>query len=381
MTFIVSSYFLEWGIYARKYYPSNVPASKLTHLMYAFAKPTESGALNLSNVFTNNIFKTPSVQGKVYGLCEQINNLKRQNRALKVMLSIGGGSGSEVFATIMPDDIKRKTLVDNCVSIIEQYGFDGIDLDWEYPLTTEDAAGLARFMAELREAFDKITYTNRLLISIAVNASLSKLNALNISQFHKNIDFVNIMGYDYCGPWTKTAGYHSNLFIKDSSSKKNTNTAVDYLISQGVPKNKIVLGVPFYGRAFCNTMGVGCNFNGTIKGTWEDNIFDYNKLPLPNTEETYDTQAVAAHCYNDENKTLITYDNPQSVNDKLNYIIENELGGIMSWSINGDHPQGHPRCLVDLMYNKLSNNLDQTENNINFPNSKFVNINNVNQRQ
>jgi chitinase len=182
------------------------------------------------------------------------------------------------------------------------------------------------------------------------------------------------MAYDYYGPWTKTTGHQSSLYNPDE--RKSTHNAVNYLESLNVPLNKIVIGVPLYGRAFCNTQGIGATFSGSTKGTWEDNVFDYKRLPLDNSQEFFDMSFGAAYCYDKDAQILVTYDNPESVEQKIKYIREREIGGIMSWSINSDHNEGHERCLTDLMYNMFDYGemMDRSPNNLHYPFSKFANV-------
>lgn len=374
--YVISTYYPEWCIYKRQYFPWNIPFDKLTHLNYAFAKPQPNGELNFSLPFTANIFKTTTSAGKVYGLCEKMYQLKKLNRKLKIVLSIGGGSGSEIFHEIMSDERKRKALVDSCIYALKHYGFDGIDLDWEYPTTEEDGNNLSCFMHELRNAMTSLSSQcecNAFIISIAINASLHRIAALNISEYHDVIDFVNVMGYDYSGPWSKQCGHQSNIYSHNGKTKC-THNAINALNARGVPSHKIVLGVPFYGRAFCNTEGFGKPFNGVCQGTWEDNIYDYNRLPLNGFEEHFDANLGSAFCYNKDTKTYITYDNPASIQHKLSYIMDNQLGGIMSWSINGDKPSGDSRCLTDIIYSTLNDKLDSSENNLNYRLSQYSNI-------
>lgn len=346
MSFVIATYFCEWSIYKRKYFPWNIPAKNLTHLFYAFGRvDRDTGRLKMSSAFTDNIFKTASAEGKVYGLCEKIGDLKKENTHLKVLLSVGGGgASSEYLGEVMADAAKRDELIRGCVDMVANYGFDGIDLDWEYPSTPDDAIHLGVFMNDLRKQVGE-----NAIISMAINAALFRIKALGISAFIDNINFVNIMGYDYAGPWVKASGYHSNLY----NGRKSSVPAIDLLVSLGVPRRKIVLGVPFYGRAFANTDGLNSEWEGTVMGTWEDNIFDYNKLPLEGSVEEYDECHVAAHCYHKEKRLLVTYDNPRSIAEKCRFIKDNELGGIMSWSINGDAPTGTDRCLTDVMQKEL----------------------------
>jgi chitinase len=311
----------------------------------------------------------------VHGICEHLLELKEKNRHLKVVLSIGGGSGSGVFSPVMNSIEHRNRLVSTCSNFVETYGFDGIDIDWEYPTTTADGENFTTFIRELRCSLDTLAQkmsTEPFLITIAINCSTRMIKTTNVGEFHSCIDFVNVMGYDFHGPWTKLSGHQSSLY--HPSKGKSIDQAITCLDALGVPMNKIVLGVPFYGRAFCNTEGIGNSHNGSIRGTWEDNVFDYNQLPLLGTVEICDAVYGASSCYDSNTNTIVTYDNPESIVMKVEYIKSKKLAGIMSWSINSDHKVGHERCLTDVIHRTIDDQVDLSMNHLEYPFSPFVNV-------
>ena len=153
------------------------------------------------------------------------------------------------------------------------------------------------------------------------------------------LDFFNFMGYDYAGSWDRVAGHMANLHPSPSHpacTPFSTDAAVRDYINAGVPSHKIVLGMPLYGRAFQNTKGLGKEFSGVGEGSWENGVWDYKALPRPNSTESVDHHAVGSYCYNAGNGLLVSYDNVEVAERKVDYIKHHGLGGAMWWELSGD---------------------------------------------
>jgi chitinase len=129
------------------------------------------------------------------------------------------------------------------------------------------------------------------------------------------------MAYDFAGPWSPTAGHHAQLF-PGSAGEPSGSTAVEYVISTGFRAQKILLGVPVYGRSFLGATGPGQSYSGTAG---EDGTFEYKDLPRPGTEEVIDRRVVAAFCTGGDGG-FVTYDNPETVKVKAGYCREKRLG-------------------------------------------------------
>lgn len=150
---------------------------------------------------------------------------------------------------------------------------------------------------------------------------------------------VNLMSYDFSGPWVKKCGHQAQLFTPQIPHSPEANischSAVAYMVRQGVPASKIVVGVPAYGRSFTNTRGVGHSYSGQAG---EEGTFEYRDLPRPGAKEYVDEQVGAAYCVGGDGG-FVTYDTPQTVKMKARYVRQNGLGGLFYWTGTGDVSQ------------------------------------------
>ena len=218
------------------------------------------------------------------------------------------------------------------------------------------------------------------------------------------LDFWNMMAYDFCehvvlpydnrlliqpfsrvaGSWDKIANHQANLFGGPISASQ----AVTWYINQGVPRSKIVLGIPLYGRSFLNTEGPGTPFQGIGQGSWEQGVYDYRALPLPGSYVLRDEQAAASWAYNYQTKEMVSFDSEEVGRWKGEWIAREGLGGSMFWELSGDKGtpregmEGGPgkdpqpgRSLVTVVKEAMGP-LDQSPNWLTYEGSKWDNIRN-----
>ncbi|KAL8666685.1 MAG: hypothetical protein Q9202_001223 [Teloschistes flavicans] len=281
------------------------------------------------------------------GALSALRNLKQKHPKLKTALSIGGGGkGSDPFAGMAHSAKARETFATSVKETLDKYGFDGVDIDWEHPSDTAQGADYATLMQTLRKHLP----TPKYLITSALPCGTWALKFIDLGKAASYMDYINLMAYDFAGPWTKLSGFQAQLYAPPKAPADMSisgQSTVQYMISKKVPAKKIVLGIPAYGHSF---LGVSL-INQTYKGSGgQDGTFEYNQLPRPGTKEQVDRQAVAAYCAGGDGG-LVTYDNQETVKMKAQYVKKEKLGGLFYWTGPGD-TKG-PRSLVAAGYQGL----------------------------
>lgn len=315
-----------------------------------------------------------------YGCVKQLFKLKQANRHLKVLLSIGGWTWSTNFPAASASEATRATFAQSSVKLMKDWGFDGIDVDWEYPADETEAANMILLLKRVRQELDSYSEEyadgHHFELSIATSAGPQNFNKLDMAGLGSVLDYVNLMAYDFAGSFSDYSGHQSNLYASESnpnSTPFNADDAVKAYIDGGVPAEKLVLGMPIYGRAFVGTDGPGTNFTGVGDGSWENGIWDYKDLPIGGATPEYDETIGATWTYDAASKTMISYDTPELVRDKVSYAQGLGLGGSMFWEASAD--KTGDASLIGTALDSMGG-LDGTQNQLNYPNSVYDNIKN-----
>lgn len=385
---VSATYFVNWAIYGRHHFPWDVPVESVTHVFYAFANVRpESGEVYLTDSWADEQIhwadKGDSWNdsgNNLYGCFNQFRQLKQKNRHLKLIISIGGWSYSANFAPATDSPEKRQKFVDSAIAIVENYGLDGLDLDWEYPTSDKEADQLVDVLRRARGGLNKLKKKKNdqspYVLTIAAPCGPNHYKQLHLKQMARYLSFINLMAYDYAGSWDTLSGHQANLHLTNTSAVNQGNfstaAAVEYYTSQSIPASSLVVGMPLYGRSFLDTKGIGQPYNGLGQGNWEPGIYDYKTIPMDHAKLVEDMKAVGAYTYNPTNRELVTFDTPNTVRRKVEYIEKHGLGGVMWWESSGDK-QNSEGALIPLAA-KLLGKLDSTPNHLSYPGSKWDNL-------
>ncbi|WOD42655.1 glycoside hydrolase family 18 protein [Hwangdonia lutea] len=328
---------------------SKIDATKLTHINFAFANIVDGKAA----------FELETDAAKIATLM----GLKKQNPDLKVLYSVGGWVWSDQFSTMAAFESSRQKFAQSCVDLLKKHGFDGVDLDWEYPgqraedniFRPSDKDNFTLLIKTIREALDVQGKkdSNHYLLTIATGADQAYIDNTDLGEAHKHLDFINIMCYDYFNGWMHQTGHHANLHPSDKD-KYDVNSgvqAVERHIEAGVPTDKLVMGIPFYGRQWGKVSSVKdglyepANEGGIIVAYWDI----VEKIKSGNYKTLYDESAKASYLWNAKDSIFISYDTPKDIKLKTDYIKVKGLGGAMFWEYSLDKDQE----LLNTLYKNL----------------------------
>ncbi|KAG8359038.1 Endochitinase B1 [Fusarium venenatum] len=379
-------YFTNWGIYEKDsvegFHPKDLPVNEITHVLYSFANVNAKDGTVVSSDPWADVEKQYSGDtgggNNAYGCVKQLYILKKQNRNLKVLLSIGGFNGSPALASGVSTQNGRKRFISTAVKLITDWGFDGIDIDWEYPVNAQEARNYVLVLNNLRKALDKYSDDNKLnyrfLLTVASPAGSSHYNTMDLKNMDPWVDAWHLMAYDYAGPWDSTTGHQANVFASKKnplSTKLSTDATLNDYIAAGVSPNKIHLGMPLYGRSFSNTAGLGKPYSGTAGDS--EGIYFLKDLPQPGAVTTFNADLMASYTYDKTKRELVTMDDLKSAQYKANYINQRNLGGAFYWEARGD--RAGPASVVAGVKRTLGT-LEQRNNLLKYPTSMYDNIRN-----
>ncbi len=341
----------------------DIDGSLFTHLNYAFAKVGAGDK-------TDPHFTLEATNDKDLGqdgYYRQVTGLKKKYPALKVLLSVGGWAHNDPpngwhFTTMAATAKYRHEFIESAIALLRNYDFDGLDIDWEYPGSGERGgypadrknyvALLADFHAAMR-AEAKRSGKPELLLTIAAPSSLWFLGGFMLDQIHPHVDWINLMAYDYYGPWSHQTGANAPLSA-DSTPNGNTYIArsVENYLDQNVPPEKIVLGIATYARTFAGVGSAAYGVSSTAAGfggrcTGENGVLAYFELsPILQAgdyQTHWDEKSATPFAYNPSSSTFISYDDAKSIALKVAYAKSRRLGGAMFWALDlDDYKHGFP---------------------------------------
>lgn len=368
----IVGYFTSWGIYGRQFFVTDLPADRLTHINYAFANFTEDGEVIPGDRWAD--MQVPSAGeragGDGLGNFNQLRLLRTQHPHLRTLISLGGWNWSALFSPVAADPVTRARFAESAVTFMLAHGFDGIDIDWEYPgapghplnrRRDDDPQNFILLLQALRDRLnaqriaDARPADDPYLLTIAVGAGQAAIDPVDWVQVAPLVDWINVMAYDMAGGWAETTGHNAPLYPAPAADPPlSAHTAMQSYVTAGVPARQLVLGTAFYGRGFAGVPptnnGLYQPFEGLPPGTWENGVFDYHDLAanyLPRFGQHWADAEAVPYLYDPTSQVMITYDDPRSLGLKANYVRDGGFGGVMIWEMSGDT---RDHVLIDALY-------------------------------
>ena len=382
-------YYGDWSIYTgqRNFYPSEINANYITHLILAYLDIDSNGDLVLCDQFADfDIITLPELEGIKYGepyggVIGAISILKVKYPNLQVGISVGGKTNYEKFSKVAGDKLKRQNFASNIAKFINYIGFDFVDINWNYPteIKEEDPDYTENFTLLLKEIRNELdTYQKnriRYELSITTSAHPNMMAKIQYDKVLQIVSFANMMTYDLNGNWNSYTAHHAPLYTNEAydpdtmpEAQFSVDSCIQYLentYGNTIDMKKIVIGIAPYTHGWSGVKDDGldkdnpglyatANLNsvrsadGTTSG-----IYGFHELPTLIKQfdllEFFDNTAKAAYYYSPKNGYFFSCDNEESVAAKGKYVKEKELGGLASWMASYD-PEN---IIIKAMFNSL----------------------------
>ena len=334
---MVVGYYGGWSAYSG-FTPDRISASNLDVLNYAFAKIGTDLKIAAGDPYIDEKnFKT-------------LNSLKKSYSNLKTVISIGGWDDSGRFSDAALTESSRAVFADSVVEFIRTYGFDGVDIDWEYPTggglssnasRPADKTNFGLLLKTLRSKLDASGAKDgkHYILSFAGAANSGYAGGVGLSTIAQYVDYGIIMTYDLHGGWDSFTDFNAPLFLPAGQSpqyKISVDLAVRSWLNYGFPAGKLVMGVPFYGYAYQGTVstenGLWQRFSSTSTVGYDSIQSKY--LNNASYAKFYDSSALVPWIFN--GSTFISYDDAESLQHKVKYAVSKNLLGVSAWELGFD---------------------------------------------
>lgn len=295
--------------------PQNIKFENLTHIIHAFAWPESNGNISMYSGMLN-----PNLNNAVH------------NAGKKILLAFGGWGQSAGFAPMTADSLLRVNFINNLIELISQNNYDGIDLDWEFPENITQGRNLTKLVRELRERFN--VENPDWLITMAISAGSWNGQYFEYSLLSNYLDWFSMMGYDFHGSWTTHAGHNAPLYQPPSNCfDGSSHNGINYLtINRQIPKEKLLLGLPFYGKEF-TAAGIYQTQSGVTDLTYTSIVPRINNSSW---EYYWDDVSKVPYLQNTAHTKVVTFEDTVSIRVKCEYALDHQLSGIMIWALGQD---------------------------------------------
>ncbi len=348
----VAAYYFDDGSFP----VSKIPAADLTDLIYAFGEP---GA--------GNICHPPSAaQSKTFA---QLRKVREAHPQLRLLISIGGWAAAPQYSDAALTPKSRAAFARSCIQeYIVRSGFEGIDIDWEFPVhggipqnphRPQDRANVTALLAEIRSQLDALGRANHRHYYLTVatptgrwqyGGAYDPSDSYDLHAIAQSADWLNVMTYDMNNIFSPYSSFNTPLSADPNDPTPalerrwdNVSGAVKYYKANGVPAEKIVLGFAFYGRGFTGVSSKNGGLYSKYKGGFDETPWSVVKskfLTDPAWQKHWSTTAQAPWIYNTRTHVFFSYDDPRSIAIKAAFARREHLRGVMFWVLGEDDAEG-----------------------------------------
>jgi len=320
---LLVAYYASWNQEA--FTADEIRYNLLTHIIHAFVWPEADGSLGYDSGF----------------FYPALNTATHQN-GKKILLSVGGATQSYNFSSVTADSAKRTKLTNEIISTLNQYHYDGVDIDWEFPESEADKNNLVTFIAKLNSALNKANPDYLLTLAIPSGDYYGQWFRYDVLKMYA--DWFNVMTYDYHGSWTNHSGHNAPLYPSPQDACGSVDETLTYLReTRAIDADELCLGLPFYGRKF--------NCNGLYRrSTGGDETYGYKdiiSLVGNGWAFNWDDVCKVPYLTNNAGNQLLTYDDTTSIRLKSNYILDKKLKGGMIWALGHDQLENNRQPLLE----------------------------------
>ncbi len=311
--------------------PRDINFRLYTHLCHAFLVADADGSLRASRSVPNRDLTSAA-----------------HKEGVQVLVSLGGWGWDRQFAAIVSQPDAEERYVKSVIAIVNDYDYDGIDLDWEYPDTEKEVVGFERLSRRLRREIDAIGSEKKrpMVLTMAASSIPGTLKWLDKAFLLETMDWINVMTYDFTGDWTNYAGHHSPLFASSKQpdgTSRSTERTMKYLLEErALPASRLAVGVPLYGRGFAVSEPYQSTRGVARTRLPQGNYSNLHKLlQEEGWTRTWDDQTKNPWLTKPDRSMVIGYDDAESVSLKTDWALKQGFRGVFFWQVAADRlPDG-----------------------------------------
>lgn len=374
----IVGYFSSYNIYDRQYFVTDIAAGLLTDILYGPMDISANGQCVPSDQWADTGFSYPgdTRAERLRGNVKQLQLLRGDYPDLNIIMTVGGWEYSSRFSDVALTPESRTRFVNSCIALMRQYDFDGIDIDWRYPVSggqvsserEEDRQNLTLLLEAMRARLDEAGIDDGQTYELTLTAPAvdTFYDNIELNRVHLYVDWINVTTYGYQGEWSEIASHQAPLLPnardprgEPMTSDYNVQATVTAYLDAGVPAQKIVIGIPFLGQTWRNVrpgnlFGLYQPASGVPTGTRDAGLLYYRDLQQLIDSDSYtrffDSETQVPWLYNATTRIAVSYEDQQSIGSKTQFVRTQGLGGVMVWELSYDDDQ---HTLLNAVYNGL----------------------------